>query len=216
MPPGIGLEAGDAHSLQVLGCDMAEMIRAFIAIELTDDFKGILLEVGRQLEARIAPNTVRWVKPQAMHLTLVFLGDTPFDKMDAIREAIAAAAAPIPPITLTAAGLGCFPNTRRPRVVWVGVKEPAGHLHQLKRTLDRQLEPLGYKPEGRSFSPHLTLGRVQQRAGREEAARLGEVVQGATLTDAGVMTARQVHLIRSDLRPSGPVYTILASAALAG
>lgn len=195
---------------------MAEMIRAFIAIELTDDFKGVLLEVGRQLEARIAPGTVRWVKPKAMHLTLVFLGDTPAVKLEAIHQAITAAAAPIPPISLTATGLGCFPNTRRPRVVWVGVGEPAAHLQQLKRALDRQLEPLAYRPERRSFSPHLTLGRVHKRARREDAALLGEVVESATLTDAGAMTAQQVHLIRSDLRPAGPIYTVLASAPLSG
>ena len=216
IPVPISLDAPDAKRLQILGCDMTGMIRAFIAIELTQELKGVLREIGRQLEARIAPGTVRWVKPEAMHLTLVFLGDTPADRLDAIHQAISGAASPIPPVTLTATGLGCFPNPRRPRVVWVGVDEPAGHLGRLKRALDRQLVPLGYRPERRSFSPHLTLGRVHKRAGRADAAHLGEVIAGATLTDAGVMTAQQVHLIRSDLRPGGPIYTILASAPLSG
>ena len=65
---------------------MAEMIRAFVAIELTDELKTVLQEVGRQLEARINPGTVRWVKPQAMHLTLTFLGDTPTDQLGAISQ----------------------------------------------------------------------------------------------------------------------------------
>jgi 2'-5' RNA ligase len=195
---------------------MAETIRAFIAIELTDELKSILVQIGRELEARIPPGTVRWVKPAAMHLTLVFLGDTPTAKLDSIERAMTAAATGIPPISLGANGLGCFPNCSRPRVVWVGVDEPAGFLKRLKRALDDELEPLGFKPEGRSFSPHLTLGRVNKRASRTDAQRLGQVVDSATLKDAGAMTAAQMHLIRSDLRPAGPVYTTLTSVSFSG
>ncbi len=195
---------------------MAETIRAFIAIELADELKSILSQIGRELEARIPPGTVRWVKPTAMHLTLVFLGDTSTAKLDSIGGAMTAAATGIPPVTLSATGLGCFPNCSRPRVVWVGVDEPAGFLKRLKRALDDQLEPLGFKPERRSFSPHLTLGRVNKRASRADAQRLGQVVESATLRDAGTMTARQIHLIRSDLRPAGPVYTTLITVPFSG
>jgi 2'-5' RNA ligase len=195
---------------------MAETIRAFIAIELTDELKGILVQIGRELEARIPPGTVRWVKPGAMHLTLVFLGDTPTPKLESIERAMTAAVTGIPPVSLTATGLGCFPNCSRPRVVWVGVDEPAGVLKRLKRALDDELEPLGFKPERRSFSPHLTLGRVNKRATRADAQRLGQVVESATLKDAGSMTADQIHLIRSDLRPAGAVYTILVSIPFSG
>ena len=193
---------------------MTELIRAFIAIELSPELKGVLVHIGRELESRIPPRTARWVKPAAMHLTLVFLGETPAAKLDSIKQAMTIAAQVAHPITLTATGLGCFPNTRRPRVVWVGIEEPAGHLQRLKSALDRELEPLGFKPERRRFSPHLTLGRVHKRAGRGDTQRLGQVLESATLKDAGEMTASQVHLIRSDLRPGGPIYTILASAPL--
>lgn len=189
------------------------IIRAFIAIELTSEFKRILTQIGDELKSRIPPSTVRWVKPAAMHLTLVFLGETPVAKLDTIERAMAKAAARIPPITLNATGMGCFPNTRRPRVVWVGIDEPSGHLRQLKKALDRELE---IEPEKRPFSPHLTLGRVHKRAGRGNSQQLGQVVESVTLKDAGEMTARQVHLIRSDLRPAGPIYTILASAPFLG
>lgn len=191
------------------------MIRAFIAIELSSDLKMILQQVGREVARRIPDRTVRWVKPAAMHLTLVFLGDTPTAKLDSIARAVTAAAETIPPITLTATGLGCFPNTRRPRVVWVGIEDRTGNLEKLKRVLDQELEPLGFKAEKRRFSPHLTLGRIHKRANRGDIQRLGQVVENATLTDAGEMTAGQVHLIRSDLRPEGPIYTILASAPFA-
>ncbi len=193
---------------------MSEMIRAFIAIELPADLKGMLQQVAQQLEQHVPAATVRWVRPAAMHLTLVFLGDTSAAKLNSISQAIEAAAAPISPITFAAARLGCFPNTRQPRVVWVGIDEPAGLLPALKAALDRELEPLGFRPEKRPFSPHLTLGRVNKRASHADAAKLGQVVAGATLDEVGRVTATQVHLIRSDLRPAGPTYTTLASAQL--
>jgi len=193
---------------------MVETIRTFIAIELGDELKGLLMQVGQEIQSRIAPRTVRWVKPHAMHLTLVFLGDTPVTQLDTIQRAMTAAAAEVPPITFRAVGLGCFPNPRRPRVVWVGVDEPAGHLKQLKAALDRELEPLGYKAERRRFSPHLTLGRVHKRAGRGEAQGLGQVVESATLKELCRVTARQLCLIRSELRPAGAIYTTLASVPL--
>ena len=101
-------------------------------------------------------------------------------------------------------------------MVWVGIEESSGNLQVLKRSLDRELDPLGFKPERRRFSPHLTLGRVHRRASRGDVQRLGQVIESATLKDAGQMMAEQVHLIRSDLRPQGPLYTILASAPFAG
>jgi 2'-5' RNA ligase len=193
---------------------MPDNIRLFIAVELPEELKRVLTEIGREIGARIPPNTVRWVKPAAMHLTLVFLGETPAGKLDAIKEAAASAAARIPKTSFRAIGLGCFPNPRRPRVVWVGVEESAGNLERLKQMLDEELEPLGFRPEKRRFSPHLTLGRVGRQASRQAEAELGQIVERATLRDVGGVDVTYIHLIRSDLRPSGAVYTTLASFPL--
>lgn len=193
---------------------MSNTVRCFIAIHLTPELKSLLVQVGEQIETRIPPRTVRWVKPGAIHLTLVFLGDTPTVKLDAIQKVMTTAAAAVSPITFSAVGLGCFPNPRRPRVVWVGIDEPAGQLRQLKRALDQALEPLGFPPEKRSFSPHLTLGRVNKRAGRKQVQQLGQVIEKATLKELAQITVQDVHLIRSDLRPDGPLYTLLAKASL--
>ena len=195
---------------------MAEMVRAFIAIELSGELKEMLARTGRDLAAQIPPATVRWVKPAAMHLTLQFLGDTPAGRLDAVTRAIEAATFGVPPITMTTGGLGCFPNLRRPRVVWVRVVEPSGHLAKLKEALDRELEPLNFEPERRPFSPHLTLGRVHKRAVREDVRQLGQVIESAALPEVGRMTAVAIHLIRSDLRPSGPIYTVLARLPFKG
>ena len=193
---------------------MSTTIRAFIAIDLGAELRSLLLQVGQEIDRRVPAGAVRWVRPEAMHLTLVFLGDTPQEKLGAVQTAMRTAAARCAPITLSAEGIGCFPNTRRPRVVWVGVKEPAGQLAPLKRALDRELEPLGFKPEQRSFSPHLTLGRLNKRAGSADIQAVGAVVESATLKDVATVTATEIHLIRSQLRPQGPLYTTLASVPL--
>jgi 2'-5' RNA ligase len=193
---------------------MPESIRVFIAIELPEELKGVLTEIARELEARIPPRTVRWVRPTAMHLTLVFLGETPVSKLEAIKQAMASAAARIPKTSFKAVGLGCFPNPRRPRVVWVGVEEPAGNLVRIKEALDQELAHFGFKPESRRFSPHLTLGRVNTQARHQDAAELGQVIQRARLQDVGRVEVSDIHLVRSDLRPTGAVYTVLASCPL--
>jgi 2'-5' RNA ligase len=193
---------------------MSKTVRCFIAIHLSQELKSLMWQVGEQIEGRIPPKTVRWVKPHAMHLTLVFLGNTPVDKLDDIQNAMTAAAASVSPISFRAVGLGCFPNPRRPRVVWVGIDEPAGQLRQLKRALDDALEPLGFPPEKRRFSPHLTLGRVNKRAGRRQVQQLGQVIESATLKELAQITLKELHLIQSDLRPEGPLYTTLARAPL--
>jgi 2'-5' RNA ligase len=193
---------------------MPENVRLFIAVELPDELKGMLAEIERELESQIPPRTVRWVRPSAMHLTLIFLGETPTSRVEPIREAMRSAAAGVPKTSFRAIGLGCFPNPRRPRVVWVGVEEATGNLERIKRALDQELKPLGFKPEKRPFSPHLTLGRVNRQASYQDAAELGRVIERATLQEVAEVQVNQIHLVRSDLRPSGAVYTILASFAL--
>ena len=193
---------------------MSATVRAFIAIDLGVELRSLLAQVGQEIGRRVPAGAVRWVRPEAMHLTLVFLGDTPQEKLNAVQAAMQAAAAHCAPLTFTAEGIGCFPNARRPRVIWVGVKEPAGQLAPLKRALDRELEPLGFKPEHRAFSPHLTLGRLNKRASSADIQAVGAVIESATLKDLATVTAADIHLIRSQLRPQGPLYTILASAPL--
>jgi 2'-5' RNA ligase len=157
---------------------------------------------------------VRWVRPAGIHLTLKFLGEVPASQIAAIAEAMRSACAPHPPFSFAIGGLGCFPDARRPRVVWVGLDEPGGTLAHLQRDIERAMQPLGFRPEGRGFQPHLTLGRV--KGGRpEELQALGAYVSRAR-AQVGQVQAASVSLIRSDLRPDGAVYTGLAVAPLQG
>jgi RNA 2',3'-cyclic 3'-phosphodiesterase len=189
-------------------------LRTFIAIELSQQLLGNLAGVQAELRAEIPARAVRWVRPEGIHLTLKFLGDTPVEKLDAIQAAIAQAAASTGPFSFRLAGLGCFPNTHQPRVVWVGLHEPTGALARLRDAVEREVSPLGFPSERRPFQPHLTLGRVQRGATPHEVRLVGQVLSAALPGTIGEMTVEAIAHIKSDLRPSGAVYTTLFEAIL--
>jgi 2'-5' RNA ligase len=190
-------------------------LRTFIAIELDRDLKAGLERAQDLLRQQVAPASVRWVRPESIHLTLKFLGDTPSEKVDLIAEALARASARISPFIFTVGRLGCFPNPRRPRVVWAGLQDPSGSLARLRDAVEAEVAPLGFPTEARPFSPHLTLGRVQNRASKSEVLEIGTAVLDSPIAAIGQMTVTGVAFIKSDLRPSGPIYTTLAEASLA-
>jgi 2'-5' RNA ligase len=193
-----------------------ETIRAFIAIPLPDSLMRQLTNLQRRLGEQVPHRSVRWVRPEGIHLTLKFLGDTPTDKLPGIKQALAAVARNAPASTFTVGEIGCFPNTLRPRVVWVGVQEPAGRLAVLQDAIEEVMVPFGYKPEGRGFKPHLTLGRVGRKARRDDVAQVGEVVAGAEVGQLAEVDADRFELIRSVLKPSGAEYTTLETFVLGG
>lgn len=191
-------------------------IRTFIAVELDEELRTNLRRLQERLRGQVAPQSVRWVRPEGVHLTLKFLGDTPLSRLDEIRAAVARAATEVGPFTFTVGGLGCFPNTRRPRVVWVGLQEPSGKLARLRDAVEAHVAPLGFPTEARKFSPHLTLGRVQRRASKSEIVEIGQVVAASELGTLDEMAVAVLSYIKSDLRPSGAVYTTLLEAELTG
>jgi 2'-5' RNA ligase len=193
-----------------------DKIRTFIAIELDESIKDGLTRLQEGLKGEVPQGSVRWVRPASIHLTLKFLGDVPADQIGEITRALERSCQGFAPFSLTCGGLGCFPNLKRPRVVWVGVHEETGTLAQLQKAIEANVAPLGYPTEKRKFSPHLTLGRVQRRVSSSDLHRLGEQVGSSEIGTLGQMEVRSVNLMRSDLRPSGAVYTRLAEVKLKG
>jgi 2'-5' RNA ligase len=191
-------------------------VRTFIAIELDEDLKSNLLRLQNRLREQVSPRSVRWVQPDGIHLTLKFLGDTPVEQLENVKKALAEAAAEIGPFTFTVGGLGCFPNLRRPRVVWVSLQEPTGALLRLQKAVEAHVAPLGFPTEKRPFSPHLTLGRVQRNISNSQAREVGDVVAAITPGTIDEMAVVAASYIKSDLRPSGAVYTVLFEAKLKG
>jgi len=193
-----------------------EQIRTFIAIELDETIKGALADLQEQLKAKVPQDTVRWVRPEGIHLTLKFLGNVPAGRIEEIKRALTQACAGFSALSLSVGRLGCFPRPQRPRVIWVGVQEETGSLKRLQKAIEGEMERLGFAPEGREFHAHLTLGRTQRRASSGDVRRLGQLVEGMDVGELGQMEARAVSLMRSDLKPTGAVYTRLAEVELEG
>ncbi|MBN1135516.1 MAG: RNA 2',3'-cyclic phosphodiesterase [Anaerolineae bacterium] len=194
-----------------------QTLRTFIAVELDHELKATLAGIQSRLRGVVPPRAVRWVQPEGIHLTLKFLGDTPLDKVEQVKAALARAAGQIPAFAITVGGVGCFPDARRPRVVWVGVQEPSGSLARLWQAVESHIAPLGFPTEKRPFSPHLTVGRVQRYASGAEARDVGQAVTALAAEITGAqdeMAVSAVAYIKSDLRPTGAIYTTLTQARL--
>ena len=164
---------------------MAEIIRTFIAIELNDEHRRALSKVQMQLKEERAAKYVRWVAPDSIHITLKFLGDVDAAQMPALQRTVANACVGIAPFTLKISGVGAFPNTRRPNVIWVGAHGEVERATLLAKKLEDACEVLGFPREDREFSPHLTLGRVKREAGPNDRRLVGEMIEKANVGELG-------------------------------
>ncbi len=190
------------------------LIRAFFAIELSPQIQKELETILINLQQSGLRN-VKWVKPNAIHLTLKFLGESSPQELSRIGNEVRSIASATSSMELQVQGMGAFPNLRRPRVVWVGVQAPPA-LYRLQQALEDAAERAGYPREDRTFSPHLTLGRVRREASPADLARLGETIAQKPIGMLGRMTVNQFVLFRSDLKPEGAIYTPLAHFPLSG
>jgi len=192
-------------------------VRTFIAIELSTEAQANITQLQSRLKGVSPPNTVRWTVPQNIHLTLHFLGDIAMDDLEEVARAVEATATGCPAFSLKLASLGCFPNTRRPRIVWVGVSGETDTLIKLHQTLGDQLRRrIGFQPESRPYSPHLTIGRVKRGIPPRKLDQLGQMLK-QEIPQVGQLAAlpvTEIQLIQSDLKPDGPVYTPLARGKL--
>ncbi|MGD8855981.1 MAG: RNA 2',3'-cyclic phosphodiesterase [Chloroflexota bacterium] len=186
-------------------------IRSFIAIEIAADVRRSLAELQEELVNTVPIGAVRWVAPGNIHLTLKFLGDTEMSAVGPIESRLEEMAASFEPFEVRLGKVGCFPNPRRPRVIWVGIEGDLDLLMRLQQEVEQSLSELGWPAEKRRFHPHLTLGRVKDSRQVIEA-RMPWGRQRVT----GQQRVTEVCLIESDLQPTGAVYTVLKRASLAG
>jgi len=188
--------------------DASEYIRIFIAIDTNHEVKqklGRIQEEFRKLDAG-----VRWVAPEIMHLTLVFLGDIPANRSESVSAAVTGVAAMSAPFSYDISGLGFFGSTRSPRAIWAGIG-PCPPMAKLQQLLSTAVRDLGFAVEDRPFKPHLTIGRV--RSIRNTGAVV-QKIQSCAYTPFGRVQTDSVLLIRSRLKPQGPEYSVIHSARL--
>ena len=180
-------------------------IRAFLAIDPPEEILGAIGRIQGRLQ-RIIRGELRWVRPEAIHLTLKFFGDILQSSVDTIAAAVEKAAAGVAPFSFTIGGTGVFPDRRRPRVLWLGMSGDVPRLLAFQQRLEGELGTVGFPLEERPFRPHLTLARIKSSQGLTGLERALEKEEGAP---AGEFTASGIGLIRSELTPRGAVYTRL-------
>jgi 2'-5' RNA ligase len=189
-----------------------EPMRCFVAIELPDQVKAGLRDIQAKLKSG-GQAQVKWVDPYSIHLTLKFLGGVDGARIGPITAAMKEASQGIPPFSLKVEGLGAFPNLRQLQVVWVGVGGEVDKLANLQQRLEKNLAQLGFAPEKRRFTPHLTLARVRDRASLIEREGLGQLI-ASTEFEAHSFPVEAVSLMRSQLTREGAIYSRLSTAEL--
>jgi len=155
---------------------------------------------------------VRWTRVEQIHLTLKFLGDVPDCDVPAVCDAAAKVAARFEPFELTVARTGCFPPRGAARIVWAGIDGPPQPLIDCHRACEQAYADLGFKPEGRPFSPHLTIGRVRDAHTSHE---IRAAVDAESAFSAGSFPVDELVMFESVLRPVGPIYTAISRVPLA-
>ncbi|MEW6593061.1 MAG: RNA 2',3'-cyclic phosphodiesterase [Candidatus Hadarchaeota archaeon] len=184
------------------------MVRAFVAMEISEDVKQRLISLQGQLPSLGAQ--LKLVEPENLHLTLKFLGEVPGEKIGEISEKIKEAAAGERAFDISLKGLGVFPNLNYMRVIWSGVSEGGEQVKQIQRKIDAALQPLGFSLE-KDFHPHLTLARVKFV---REKAKLVDFIRSKSGEEFGTSRVDAVELEKSTLTPKGPVYSTLARVEL--
>ena len=187
--------------------------RLFVALELPASVAPTLAEAMEALKARAPRDSVRWARPAGIHLTLKFYGEVKPAIIPALQTALSAAVEGHAPMALTLQGLGMFPNAVAPRVVWAGLAGELEQVRVLQKAIEQGAAALGFAPEKRAFTPHLTLGRVTEAVRPLDRSALAQAVKTTALAPVA-FTATEVSLMQSDLRPTGAVYTRLFAARL--
>ena len=202
------------------------MIRAFLAVELSHELRAQLATVQQELTRSIEPEMKRdrrisWAQPASIHLTIKFLGDMDEQVIDPLRAALEQAIGSRLAVKVPLERLGAFPRPQSPRVLWVGPSEnwergaEAKRVAEIHGAIEQACEGLRFLRETRPFSPHLTLARI----------KVGERQVGVALAKGGVLdrplslgslAVESVVLMKSELTPTGSVYTKLWDVRLNG
>lgn len=184
-----------------------DTVRTFVALPLPSELK---LKMARtQAELREAGADVKWDTPDKFHITLKFLGDTESSAIPKLAEALQKSIGGLPAFNVSYEGVGGFPNIIRPRVLWIGTKA-SDEINRLQHLVEETCVKLGFAPDDRQFHAHITLGRVKGNHGLDGlTARLKSVT-----FEPSIARCSEIHIMRSDLKPTGSVYTLLKSIPL--
>ena len=160
---------------------------------------------------KISRADVKWVRPENIHLTLKFFGNVEESRVEPILQSIEGLIRRTSPFSTKVQGMGAFPHSKNPRVIWMGLIDETKGLTSLQKSLEGALEKIGFEPEGRPFQPHLTLGRVKSSREKDD---LIEKMEKHREEAFGEVEVEEVILFKSELKPTGPIYTVLRKLKL--
>jgi 2'-5' RNA ligase len=182
---------------------MSECVRAFLAFDINnEEVKKKLIDV-QQLLARTNAD-MKLVEPENIHITIRFLGDITLNMVDKIYEEMKKIQ--FKPFIIKISNIGVFPDLSCPRIVWAGITQGSDQLQSVFSQLEPNLQRLGFTPDTRGFSPHLTIARIRSARGKSQ---LVDFVQKNSQVDFGEIKAQTLLLKRSELTPQGPIYSTL-------
>lgn len=189
---------------------MSKTLRAFVAVPIPDAVALFLMQIQTRLQ--LPGMNIRWVAAKNIHLTLKFLGDIDPSRVPAITAQMDTAAGVTAAFSLTAKGVGVFPDLGHARVFWVGLAGDLDRLKAIQAALESGLESVGFIRESRGFGAHLTIGRVRRRI---DAQLIGESVEPLKAVASDIFRVDRLMLFKSILKPYGPEYTLLHTSHLA-
>ena len=188
-----------------------DLFRGFIAIEIPEQIRSRL----HRFQIRLQKQSVKasWVRPENIHVTLVFLGEVSPRRIDLFPGILDASAVELTPFTFAVSGLGIFGSPRNPRVVWAGIPDPPNELMSLQKAIQDRLIRAGFEGIKQTFHPHLTLGRIR---GRHQGVQLTSAIVSAKNSDFGTVPVRCVLLVQSYLEAGGVRYAVIHESRLKG
>lgn len=183
-----------------------ERWRVFIAIELPASVRQRIKDHIDGLRHALPDARASWSREENLHLTLKFLGDTPVSQVETLSQATKRAARKALPFEIVVKGCGAFPPRGQPRVLWIGIEDPSGHLGKLQEGLADECAQAGFARETRPFHPHLTIARLRRPQGSRQLAALHEEMGFETET----VGASGLAVVRSELRSEGSRHTVIS------
>jgi len=195
--------------------DSLQVFRLFIALSIPDAVKSTIQKAQSELRRAVAEKSVRWARAEQFHLTLKFLGNVPASQVKELVELLRPICAQVPPLRLTAARIGFFPNARSPRVVWGGISDPKNQLAALWNSVQSATRAFSTENPESAFTGHVTLARVN-RLRSQQATSLAKSAASFENTVFGEWTSDQIELMRSELLPEGARHSLVAVFPLLG
>ena len=189
------------------------LLRTFIALDIPSHLQQLILKKTEPLRNALGASLVRWVAMENLHLTLKFLGDVSPANVERLSQVLRSEADLVRAFDMQVHGLGSFPSSKQPRVLFIKIQAPAA-LEALYRGIESACARLGYESESRDFSPHLTIGRLRQNIPSAGQQKIRMELANTVIDSLGTARVDSVHLYKSELKPNGSVYTKLFSAPL--